>query len=163
MIDRLFDLLTGRVERTSAENGTSIELSVAALLIEAAHMDDKFDAAERAMIERLLAKSFDLDRKGVQALVEEAEQVVRYSAQNFPFTQQISKRASAETRIQIIEMLWKVAYSDGALDPHEDALIRQVAGLIHVPDRERGAARKRALAKLATAAAPAADAEGADL
>jgi uncharacterized tellurite resistance protein B-like protein len=45
-------------------------------------------------------------------------------------------------------MLWKVVYSDGTLDPHEDALIRQVAGLIQVLDRERSAARKRALEKL---------------
>ena len=36
-------------------------------------------------------------------------------------------------------------------------VLRQIGGLIHVPDRERGAARKRALEKLAEtkrAAAP---------
>ena len=42
-------------------------------------------------------------------------------------------------------MLWKVAYADGVLDPHEDALLRQIAGLIHVSDRDRGLARQRAL------------------
>jgi DNA polymerase-3 subunit gamma/tau len=46
---------------------------------------------------------------------------------------------------EIIEMLWRVAYADGELDPHEDALIRQLAGLIHVTDRERAFARQRAL------------------
>ena len=50
-----------------------------------------------------------------------------------------------EQRVGIIEMLWEVAYADGVLDPHEDMLLRQIAGLIHVPDRERGLARKRAL------------------
>ncbi len=57
---------------------------------------------------------------------------------------------SADMRVQIIEMLWTVAYADGALDPDEDALIRQVAGLIQVSDWERGAARRRALEKLAS-------------
>ena len=50
-------------------------------------------------------------------------------------------------------MLWEVAYADGVLDPHEDVLLRQIAGLIHVPDRERGLARKRALERAAAARA----------
>ncbi len=45
-------------------------------------------------------------------------------------------------------MLWTVAYVDGVLDPEEDMLVRQIAGLIHVPDEERGLARQRAFAKL---------------
>ncbi len=48
-------------------------------------------------------------------------------------------------------MLWEVAYADGVLDPQEDMLLRQIAGLIHVPDRDRGEARKRALEKVAAA------------
>jgi uncharacterized tellurite resistance protein B-like protein len=153
MIDSLLDFLTGRAERISEER-VDLKLSVAALLIEAARMDEKFDAGERAIIEHLLAKSFSLDSASVQSLIEKAEQVMQRSAQYFPFTQQICRHASAELRLQIIEMLWKVAYSDGTLDPHEDALIRQVAGLIQVPDRERGAARKRALEKLAATVGP---------
>lgn len=153
MIDRLLDLLTGRTERISEER-IDLELSVAALLIEAARMDEKFDAGERVVIEHLLARSFSLDPGSVQSLIERAEHVVQRSTQYFPFTQQICQHASAELRVQIIEMLWKVAYSDGTLDPHEDALIRQIAGLIQVPDWERGAARKRALEKLAATTEP---------
>jgi uncharacterized tellurite resistance protein B-like protein len=85
----------------------------------------------------------------VQSLIGQAERVVQLSAQYFPFTRQVCRRASPEEREQIIEILRKVAYSDGTLDPHEDALIRQIAGLIQVSDKERGDARKRALEKLA--------------
>ena len=49
-----------------------LPLAVAALLIEAARMDDDFDAAERAAIERLLAARFELAPASVHALVEEA-------------------------------------------------------------------------------------------
>jgi uncharacterized tellurite resistance protein B-like protein len=45
-------------------------------------------------------------------------------------------------------MMWEVAYADGVLDPHEDALLRRIAGLIHVSDQERGLARQRALANV---------------
>jgi uncharacterized tellurite resistance protein B-like protein len=41
-----------------------------------------------------------------------------------------------------------VAYSDGVLTSDEDTLIRRVAGLIYVPDRERGEAKRRVLERL---------------
>lgn len=150
MIDRLLDLLAGRGEWTSEKPADDLPLAVGALLIEVARMDDKVDAGERRRIEHLLARMFSLDPKSVQSLVEQADREMQRSAQYFPFTQQICRHASAEMRVQIIEMLWTVAYSNGALDPDEDALIRQIAGLIQVSDWDRGAARKRALEKVAT-------------
>jgi uncharacterized tellurite resistance protein B-like protein len=153
MLDRLLNFLTG-AEAPSAQAGhDELELAVGALLVEAARMDDNFDAEERRAIERLLAKRFDLAPEAVRTLVEAAEQKVRDSAQYFPFTREITARLSTEQRVAIIEMLWEVAYADGVLDPQEDMLLRQIAGLIHVPDRERGFARKRALEKVAAARA----------
>jgi hypothetical protein len=34
------------------------------------------------------------------------------------------------------------------LDQYEDSLLRRVGGLVYVPDRERGMARQRVLARL---------------
>jgi uncharacterized tellurite resistance protein B-like protein len=148
MIDRVLDFLTGRTAPDPAARADEIELAVAALLIEAARMDDTFDAPERAMIERLLAERFDLSPDAVGTLVDAAESAVAQSTQFFPFTQQIVKHIDPEDRVQIIEMMWEVAYADGTLDPQEDALLRRIAGLIHVPDQERGLARQRALEML---------------
>jgi uncharacterized tellurite resistance protein B-like protein len=150
MLDRLVDFLAGR-SAPAATPGASddMHLAVAALLIEAARMDSDFDAAERAAIEQLLVSKFDLSREAVNGVIAEAQRKVEYSAQYFPFTNAICKRMSIEERTEIIEMMWSVAYSDGVLDPHEDMLLRQIAGLIHVPDKERGQARQRALAAIA--------------
>ncbi|MEZ5832350.1 MAG: TerB family tellurite resistance protein [Dongiaceae bacterium] len=144
----MLEFLTGRAPPSLETRTDELELAVAALLIEAARMDDQFDEAERATIERLLAERFDLSRDAVLSLMEAAERAVKESTQFFPFTQEIVKRISHEDRAQILEMMWQVAYSDGVLDPHEDALLRRIAGLIHVPDKERGLARQRALEKL---------------
>ena len=153
MFDRLIEFLAGREVPEPEESADELQLSVAALLIEAAQMDRSFDKTERATIERLLAKRFDLDYAAVESLIAQAHKRIEDSTQYFPFTHLITKRMSAEQRTEIIEMLWKVAYSDGVLDPYEDALVRQIAGLIHVPDRERGLARTRALEKLKAAGA----------
>ena len=104
---------------------------------------------ERATIESLLATKFNLSSEALNNVIAEAQRKVEDSAQYFPFTNAICKRMSIEERTEIIEMLWSVAYSDGVLDPHEDMLLRQIAGLIHVPDKERGQARQRALAAVA--------------
>jgi uncharacterized tellurite resistance protein B-like protein len=145
MIDRLLTLLSGREAPDLRKSVDDLTFSVAALLVEAGRMDSKFDAAERATIERLLREKFQLAPDEVRSLVDTAEQRTAHSAQYYPFTREICKQLSPEERAEIVEMLWKVAYSDGVVDPYEDALLRQIAGLIHVPDRDRGLARQRAL------------------
>ena len=147
MLNRLVDFLAGHSAPSAKDNDENeLQLAVAALLIEAARMDSDFDATERAAIESLLATKFKLTGDALKPIIEEAQRRVEYSAQYFPFTNAICRSMSIEQRTEIIEMLWRVAYSDGVLDPHEDMLLRQIAGLIHVPDRERGLARQRALA-----------------
>ncbi|MGD9538937.1 MAG: TerB family tellurite resistance protein [Alphaproteobacteria bacterium] len=149
MIKRVLDFLTGQEEPAAEAGPGELELAVAALLVEAARMDQSFDAAERATIERLLAQKFHLAPQEVARLIEAAERSVERSAQLFPFTREICRRMSPEGQVRFVEMLWKVAYADGELDPHEDMLVRRVAGLINVSDRERQLARRRALEKLA--------------
>lgn len=151
MLNRLADFLAGRsTPAVGGETGDETHLAVAALLIEAARMDGQFDNAERASVEALLASKFKLDSGALESLIGEAQRKVEYSTQYFPFTNSICKKMTIEQRAEIIEMMWTVAYSDGALDPHEDMLLRQVAGLMHVPDRERGLARQRAIASVAS-------------
>ena len=150
MLDRLVDFLAGRsAPAANASAPDDMHLAVAALLIEAARMDSDFDASERATIEALLATKFNLSNEALNDVIAAAQRKVEYSAQYFPFTNAICKRMSIEERTEIIEMMWSVAYSDGVLDPHEDMLLRQIAGLIHVPDKERGQARQRGLAAVA--------------
>jgi uncharacterized tellurite resistance protein B-like protein len=148
VIDRILQLLAGH----SAEPGTGrpdeLQLAVAALLVEAARMDDHFDAAERAVIERLLATRFKLTPEATRRLLDAAERAADRSTQLFRFTHLAVQRLDAAERVRLIEMLWEVAYADGTLDPDEDALLRRIAGLLYVSDRERGEARQRALQRL---------------
>jgi len=40
-------------------------------------------------------------------------------------------------------MLWQIAYADACLDRYEEALVRKIAELIHVPHREFMQAKHR--------------------
>lgn len=145
MFDRILDLLMpGGPPRAETE----IHTAVAALLVEAARMDDHFDPAERSTIRRVLGRRFALDDAQVERLVAAAERAVEGSSALYRFTRVVAERFDPAARVGMIEMLWEVAYADGTLDPDEDALIRRIAGLIFVEDHERGAARQRVLARL---------------
>lgn len=125
-----------------------LRLAVAVLLVEAAHMNDKFGEHERAAIERLLTSKFDLSNDEAEKLLSLSESTVARAAQLHPYTQTCFTQMDADQRLHIIEMLWEVVYTDGVLDPEEDLLVRRIAGLIDVADRERIHARQRVLLRL---------------
>ncbi len=148
MIDRLFAWLKeGGQDLSQGED--ALQLAVAALLLEAVMVvDGRFDERERATILRLLERRFGLSEAEARELLAAAEARVKGSAQLFRFTSAINNSLSRERKVEMIEMLWEVAYADGDLDPLEDSLLRRVAGLIDVSDHERGAAKQRVLQRL---------------
>lgn len=125
-----------------------LTLAAAALLVEAASMDGHFDEDERHSITRLLQAKFELNDEETQTLISEAERAVDDSGQLFGFTRVIKDRFEPGERIQMIEMLWEVAYADGTADHFEANLISRVAGLIFVSDKDRGIAKQRVMARL---------------
>ena len=145
MFSKLISILNG--EDTSAQpKHDALQFAVAALLIEAAWRDDVFEPAERDAIERVLIERFEITQDEAVSLIDKASE--ERSNQLFGFTNKIVKAMDEADRIKVIEMLWEVAYADGVLDPHEDALIRKVAGLVYVTDHDRGAARRRVKERL---------------
>jgi len=143
----MFSTLMRLLDSPAAPPAQDLRLSVAVLLLEAARQDDTFDARERATIEALLTGRFGLSQAECTALMAAAEARAGQLTQLHGHTSTIAQAMSPGERIQLIEMLWDVAYADGVLDPEEDLLIRRIAGLIYVSDRDRVLARQRALAR----------------
>ena len=125
-----------------------IAAAAAALLVEMAVMDGAFDTNERETVVRLISERFDLNISDVADLVADAEVAVSSSVELFSFTKILRDDFDHSDRIKMIEMLWEVAYADGLLHDFEANLIRRATGLLHVSDRESGAARKRVLEQL---------------
>ncbi len=130
------------------EHDSELQVAAAALLVDAASMDDRFDEEERAHIEDLLKERFGLSQAETETLLETAHSRIAESSQLFGFTRVVNQGFSADERVELIEMLWQVVYADGELDDYEANLMRRLAGLVHVSDRDSGEARKRALSRL---------------
>jgi uncharacterized tellurite resistance protein B-like protein len=153
MLDRIHRLLTGHppAAQHAAHSFEERQLAAAALMVEAATMDSSFDADERARIAALVQARFGLSSEEAQALVAEAERAASSSVEWYGFTRAIKDGFDHAERVQLVEMMWEVAYADGALHDYEASLLRRVAGLLYVGDRESGEARKRVLARLGLA------------
>jgi uncharacterized tellurite resistance protein B-like protein len=148
MLDRLYGWLKEGSQDLS-RGRDELQLAVAALMLEAAIVvDGQFDERERDIIRRILERRFNLSATEAQELVAAAQKRHDGSAQLFGFTRTINTKLERERRVEVIEMLWEVAYADGVLDPLEDSLLRRVGGLIDVSDRERGEAKRRVLHRL---------------
>ena len=150
MLDRIQRLLTGRppAAHPAPHSFEERQLAAAALMVEAATMDNTFGADERVRIGELIQDRFGLSTDEAADLIAEAEQAVSASVQWHGFTSAIKGGFDHAERVQLIEMLWEVAYADGELHDYEASLLRRIAGLLYVSDRESGEARKRVLARL---------------
>ena len=59
------------------------------------------------------------------------------------FTRAIKDGVAYEDRLGVIEALWRVVMADGHRDHEESAMLRLVADLLGVNDRDSNMARKR--------------------
>ena len=122
-----------------------VPAAAAALLIECAVLDGGYDASARRMIARLLAKHFDLSAEELENLIMEGEEAVNQSVELYGITRVLKDALGQDERLELMVMLWQVVYADGELHDYEASLVRRVAGLLHVSDKEAGMARKKAL------------------
>ncbi len=129
------------------------EIASAALFVEAAAMDGHFDEGERATIHTLLERRFRLSPDEAAHLLSRGEERQARANEVFKFTLAANRAFSEEERVELVEMLWMTVLSDGVVHDYEGNLMRRIAGLLYVPDKAAGEARKRAERKLAQSSA----------
>ena len=110
---------------------------VACLLIHAAKMDENYTAVEKKIITRALIDLNNINFEHAERLMKEAEKKEEISNQIVEFTKEI-KNYSMDQRLKIIEVIWKIVYSDGVSDNYETNLIRRICGLLYISDRDSG-------------------------
>lgn len=152
MLNRLKSLFsaTDKPADARAHDHDELTLTMAVLLVEAALMDGEFDEAERAVIHRHVVAR--LGGEGAEdqatALVAVAEEMAHATAEYATLARRVKDGFEYEERVAMVEMLWEVAYADGELHDYEASLLRRIAGLLYVADRDSGRARKSVLARL---------------
>jgi uncharacterized tellurite resistance protein B-like protein len=110
---------------------------IASLLIHAARIDENYTEIERNIIKKSIMSLNSVDQHEASEILKLAEQKEEQSNQIVEFTKEV-KKYSIEFRLKIIEIIWKIVYSDGASDNYESNLIRRICGLLYVSDKDNG-------------------------
>ena len=124
-------------EKRNNDNINNKNILVTALLIHAARIDDNYTDVEKEIIKKALISLNAISSNEAEELLEKAEKIEQESNQIIGFTKEIKKN-SMEFRLKIIEILWKIVYSDGTNDSYESNLIRRLCGLLYVSDKDNG-------------------------
>ena len=112
-------------------------ISIIALLVHAAKIDENYSEAEKEIIKKVIVQLNGVELNESEKLLKIAEKVEENSNQIVEFTKEI-KKYSMEFRLKIIEIIWKIVYSDGASDNYESNLIRRICGLLYISDKDNG-------------------------
>jgi uncharacterized tellurite resistance protein B-like protein len=136
----MMDLLKKFFQRTTDEKsagepvGTSYDVRIAtcALLLEMAHIDGEFSELEKESILEVLKNKYHLSVEHAAALMKAAEDELEESIDLWQFAKRINENYSTEEKINIIETVWHLIYTDGVLDKHEDYLVHKLAKLLRL-------------------------------
>lgn len=126
---------------------STIDLAVAALLIEAAQVDGSIPAAERHVMQQLVREHLNLPAEETAQLLQIAEGEFAAALDDWVFTQTVRQHYATEERQQVLGMMWRVVYADGRLARLEDALLGRTAAALGLTPAQADAARALAYAR----------------
>tara|TARA_Y100001958_G_C21172135_1_gene503697 strand:+ start:635 stop:1057 length:423 start_codon:yes stop_codon:yes gene_type:complete len=123
-------------EKKKKNNFQSIDVAICTLLIHAAKTDQKYDDKEKKLIEEYLI-TLGKDQEYINQLFQYCEIKERDSVEILEMTKEI-KKLDYKNKLEIVEIMIKIIYSDLQLCNYEDRLIRKVSGLIYIESKDLG-------------------------
>lgn len=128
--------LTSAEDENTQSSEHRLQLVTAALLIEITRADGHVKPAEQAFVASALQKTFGLSEAETAEMIVLAEQEAHDATCYHQFTRLINDNYSKAQKIQVVELLWEVAYADDEMEAHEEHLVRKLADLLYVPHSE---------------------------
>ena len=111
-------------------------IKIGALLIHAAKIDENYSKEEEDIIKNTLIQ-IGANKEDIVFIIENAIKEENDSNQILDFTKEV-KKLSIDQKINIIESLWKIIYSNKKVDIYEANLMRRLAGLLYIDSKIMG-------------------------
>jgi len=109
---------------------------VAALLIHAAKIDENFENEEKNIINQALLK-LGAKNQDIEDIVRQGKKLEENANQILDFTKEV-KNMEEKKKVEIIETLWRIIYSNKDADIYETNLMRRLAGLLYIDNKIMG-------------------------
>jgi len=131
----MFSLFKKKNEAENDESHLSL-ISIAALLIHSAKIDENYTDKEKVIIKKALIE-MGADQKNLDEIIKDAELKERNSNQILEFTKEVKNKNIDEKKI-VVEALWNIIYSDDNADMYENNLMRRLSGLLYLDPKVVG-------------------------
>ena len=118
------------------QNSNNDLIKVAALLIHAAKIDQNFSKKEEEMIYHALLK-LGANNQSIESIIKEGKKLEENANQILEFTKEV-KNMGEEKKIEIVETLWRIIYSNNEADIYETNLMRRLGGLMYIDNKIMG-------------------------
>ena len=135
-------MLKNFFKKKEKKNSNNKNVLIIALLIHAAKIDENYTENEKTLIKKVVMDLDKISSNQADELLKLAEKKEEESNQLIEFTKEI-KKYSMEFKLKIVEIIWKIVYSDGTSDDYESNLIRRICGLLYVSDRDNGIIKEK--------------------
>lgn len=124
-----------------------LHLAACTLLLDVAYADGEFSASEKAHLEEVLERHFELPPESGRKLLELAEKERGSSIDHFRFTSQLQKGYDTGQKMVLAEIMWGIVLADGEIAEHEQYLTRKIANLLGLAPGYLSAAKAAASEK----------------
>ena len=125
----MFKLFKNKMDKEKDNDHLSL-ISIAALLIHSAKIDENFTEKENKIIKRALIE-MGADENELEKIIKDAELKEKDSNQILEFTKEVKNKSIEEKKV-VIEALWNIIYSDKNADMYETNLMRRLSGLLYL-------------------------------
>ena len=130
-------MLKNFFKKKEKDSSNNKNVLIIALLIHAAKIDENYTENEKKIIKKVIMDLNEISSNQADELLKLAEKKEGESNQIIEFTKEI-KKYSIEFKLKIVEIIWKIVYSDGTSDDYESNLIRRICGLLYISDKDNG-------------------------
>jgi uncharacterized tellurite resistance protein B-like protein len=113
-----------------------------AIMIAAAHMDGDFADRERTKFIELVKRHFGLTPEAGEEVLEASEAAFARAGVVHSFVNAAKKSLSHKERVELLEMIFEIVFSDGVVHGHEASILRHLAKELDIPDDEYRDLRK---------------------
>lgn len=131
------DVVSPTTHQSRTFDDTGYRLAATALLIHVISLDGEPTQLEKRKLHSLIESRFGLDRGTADQLIASATLVEGEAVDLYHFTSVIMRSVDEAGRLRIVEMMWELAFSDGAVSEFEDNVVWRAADLLGVSSRDR--------------------------
>ena len=114
------------------EEPKNLKLIALCLALEVANADNDIDVQEKDLMLKKIKESIDVsiltEKEIFDVIKEESEKKVSF----YDIIYDINKNLDKDEKIDILNMLWEIAYADQVLDVDEERIIRRSAEMLGI-------------------------------